>query len=69
MKSKAMVGCLITAYVKEDIKHHISSLAFDRVKTGLNIMGSRAGNKGATAIRFKYKHNSLIFVNTHLASG
>ena len=64
LHSKQLVGVLILAYARNDCAHHISAVTSGSVALGL--MGFF--NKGAVAIRLKYKDSVLCFVNAHLAA-
>lgn len=52
-------------YVLKDSARHVTSVTSNSLATG--IMGLMA-NKGAVAIRLRYKDSWLTFVNSHLAA-
>eukprot|EP00128_Syssomonas_multiformis_P012082 Colp12_sorted_trinity150504_noHs@19516 len=65
LKSKQLVGMLLTIYVKASLQPHISDVQAEMVGTG--IMGMM-GNKGGVSVRFKIFDSTVCFVNTHLAA-
>ena len=48
---KAMVGCYILLFAKDEQKIHINQIRTSKVKTGF---AGQSGNKGSVAIRFNY---------------
>ncbi|KAK9710674.1 hypothetical protein K7432_008278 [Basidiobolus ranarum] len=64
VKSKQLVGMLLMVYVKQKHVKDIDYVEGD--SAGCGIMGM--GNKGAVAIRVKFRDTYLCFVNCHLAA-
>ncbi|GAA5988375.1 hypothetical protein JCM10908_003536 [Rhodotorula pacifica] len=65
LHSRQLVGGLILIYVRSDVRDLVSAVSSASLATGL--MGVMA-NKGAVAIRLRYLHTPLTFVNSHLAA-
>lgn len=63
---KAMVGCYILLFTKDEHKNRVKNMKTSKVKTGF---GGNSGNKGAVTIRFNFDDASLVFMNCHLSSG
>ena len=63
---KAMVGCFILLYIKDENKYRVSLMRSSKVKTGF---GGQSGNKGAVSVRFNFDDTSFSFMNCHLTSG
>ncbi|PWA55260.1 endonuclease/exonuclease/phosphatase [Artemisia annua] len=66
LKSKRMVGLLISVWVRSNLHQLIRNLDVSCV--GCGIMGC-LGNKGSVSIRFMLHDTSFCFVCSHLASG
>ncbi|KAL8287480.1 hypothetical protein RQP46_003338 [Phenoliferia psychrophenolica] len=65
LHSRQLVGALIIIYVLKSSSHHVTCVSSNSLATG--ILGLMA-NKGACAIRLRYKDSTLTFVNSHLAA-
>ncbi|TNY22252.1 Endonuclease/exonuclease/phosphatase [Rhodotorula diobovata] len=65
LHSRQLVGALMIVYVRDDVRRHVSDVSSASLATGL--MGMLA-NKGAVAIRLRYRDAPLTFVNSHLAA-
>lgn len=63
--SKQLVGMFLVLFVKTHHLQDISELSLD--SAGVGIMGMM-GNKGAVAIRLRFRDSYLTFVNSHLAA-
>ncbi|TPX59296.1 hypothetical protein SpCBS45565_g07773 [Spizellomyces sp. 'palustris'] len=63
--SKQLVGMLIVLYIDERERDKVKEISAEYLGTGLLGM---MGNKGATAIRFRYYDSYFCFVNSHLAA-
>ncbi|KAI0240548.1 hypothetical protein L0F63_007435 [Massospora cicadina] len=63
--SKQLVGMFLVIFVKVCHVGDVSDLATD--SAGVGIMGMM-GNKGAVAIRMRFRDSYLCFVNSHLAA-
>ncbi|RWS25704.1 inositol polyphosphate 5-phosphatase K-like protein [Leptotrombidium deliense] len=60
--SKSIDGSLTAVFAKSTLKSDITNVDTASKRTGqLNIIG----NKGATAVRFDYKGQSIVFVGAH----
>jgi len=64
--SEQLVGCCVYVFVNEKHLHAVRDVAVDIVKTGV---GGKVGNKGGTALRFRFYTQSLCFVCAHLPAG
>lgn len=64
--SVQLVGVCLFIFIRSELASHIRDVCSDHVKTGLK---GAAGNKGAVAVRFRYKASSLCFVCAHFAAG
>eukprot|EP00347_Sterkiella_histriomuscorum_P022024 403331952 len=65
LQTRAMVGCFILLFSKQDLKNCFSNIRTSKVKTGF---GGNGGNKGCVSIRFDLHDSSFVFMNCHLAS-
>ncbi|KAM0750787.1 DNase I-like protein [Meredithblackwellia eburnea MCA 4105] len=65
LHSRQLVGALILIYVLKSERKHIGAIQSNSIATG--ILGLMA-NKGATAIRLRYKDSFLTFINSHLSA-
>jgi len=63
---ESLVGIFVIMFVKRSIRPFISDIATSATKLGI---GGNLGNKGACAIRMKYKESTLAFACCHLESG
>ncbi|RKO93184.1 Endonuclease/exonuclease/phosphatase, partial [Blyttiomyces helicus] len=63
--SKQLVGMLIVLYVRAEEQEAVKEVSAEYVPTGLLGM---MGNKGGTAIRFRFYDSYFSFVNSHLAA-
>ena len=63
---KAMVGCFIMLFTKDEHKNKVSNIKTAKVKTGF---GGNSGNKGSVSIRFNFDDTSIVLLNCHLTSG
>lgn len=63
---QAMVGILVVAFCKREVRSHITNVYSSKVKTG---MGGSAGNKGGTVLRFDLDDSPVAICNAHLESG
>ena len=61
-----MVGILVVAFCKKEVRAHITNVYSSKVKTG---MGGSAGNKGGTVLRFDLDDSPVAICNAHLESG
>ena len=62
--SKQMIGMLLMVYARKADAEEISE--FSSTSIGQGFIG--LGNKGAVAVRFRYKDSYFTFCNSHLAS-
>lgn len=70
IKTDQLVGLFSCILVRSQDMHRVADVDSTLVKTGMKVMNkSLHGNKGGIAIRFRYDHSSLCFVNCHLAAG
>lgn len=70
IKTDQLVGLFSCIFVRTSDFCRVNNIDSTSVKTGLKVMNkSIHGNKGGIAIRFRYDHSSLCFVNCHLAAG
>lgn len=51
ISKKAMVGCLIMIFTKDEHKNKVSKIRTSKVKTGF---GGQSGNKGSVSVRFNF---------------
>jgi endonuclease/exonuclease/phosphatase family metal-dependent hydrolase len=61
-----LVGLFNLVLIHSRIKHRVTDIDVDIVKTGY---GGKLGNKGAALIRFKIDSDRVTFVNCHLEAG
>lgn len=66
LTSVQLVGVCLFVFIRSELAPFIKDVCSDQVKTGLK---GATGNKGAVAIRFRYKATSLCFVCAHFAAG
>lgn len=64
--SVQLVGVCLLLFIRSDLAPYVKDVCSDQVKTGLK---GATGNKGAVAVRFRYKSTSLCFVCAHFAAG
>lgn len=62
--SKQLIGMFIMVYARQDVVQHVAGI--QDASVGCGIMGM-VGNKGAVAVRFKYKDTPICLVCSHLA--
>ncbi|ETO10157.1 RhoGAP domain-containing protein [Reticulomyxa filosa] len=63
--SKSLVGLLLLAYAKKEMKEHISECLISTCAVGL--FGT-VGNKGGIGIHLKVYDSNLCFISSHLAA-
>lgn len=66
ISSVQLVGVCLFVFVRASAAPFVKDVATDQVKTGL---GGATGNKGAVAIRLRYKSSSICFICAHFAAG
>lgn len=70
IKTEQLVGLFSCIFVRTSELGRVADVDSTMVKTGMRVMNkSLHGNKGGIAIRFRFDHSSLCFVNCHLAAG
>lgn len=65
LQTRAMVGCFILLFAKQELKNSFRNIRTSKVKTGF---GGNGGNKGSVGIRFHLDDSSFVFINCHLSS-
>lgn len=65
IESQTLVGVHIVVFAKEEHRPHINSVHKQNAAVGI---GGVLGNKGGSAIRFRFHDSTFCFVSSHLAA-